>query len=212
MQFAVALIEYLISGIVASAWLAAILNEYYPFTFADIKAYKEIFIIVYLPVAYILGIYVDTTSSFFIRRAGEIASAVSKVINVFPLFANGFKFLIRTLLGTPKPDSYKKSAAILARSVPDAVRTMDAYVSRDRIARGATFNAFAGGITALFYAPVEHKHLIIVVCILAFVYSYMMHKRLRRLSSRFKEEALKNLREIQSTEAGKTKKQATADA
>jgi len=69
MQFAVALIEYLISGIVASVWITAIARNYIQIPLADIKEYKEIFVIVYFPIAYILGIYVDTTSSFFNKKS-----------------------------------------------------------------------------------------------------------------------------------------------
>lgn len=66
MQFAAALIEYLISGIVASIWVVLIINAYITLPLTDIKDYKEIFVVIYFPIAYILGIYVDVVSSFFI--------------------------------------------------------------------------------------------------------------------------------------------------
>ncbi|CRM41564.1 hypothetical protein J1G34_18625 [Pseudomonas sp. Wu6] len=200
MQFAVALIEYLISGVVASAWLTVILDNHYPIPFHKINEYKEVFIVVYLPIAYILGIYVDTTSSYLIRRTGEIFRLFGKRLNVLKDLRQGLSSIYRAIAGTPKEDSYERSAAILARSVPDAVRTMEAYVSRDRIARGAALNAFAGSVTAFFYAPPEYQTVVTVICSVACVYSIIMHKRLRRLSSRFKEVALSNLKKIKSTE------------
>ncbi|CRM14558.1 MULTISPECIES: hypothetical protein [Pseudomonas] len=209
MQFAVALIEYLISGVVASAWLTAILHHYYPLPLGKINDYKEVFIIIYLPITYILGIYIDTTSSYLIRRSGEIFSLLGEKLNIAESFRNKLASIYFAIAGTPKKDSYERSAAILARSVPDAVRTMEAYVSRDRIARGAALNAFAGALTAFFYAPPEYQTLITVVCSIACVYSIIMHKRLRRLSSRFKKVALSNLEKIKQTEPDEVTNQTT---
>jgi len=203
MQFAVALIEYLISGVVASAWLTAVFANYYPLLLHTIHDYKEFIIIIYLPIAYILGIYVDTTSSFFIRRWGEITKLASKAIILPPSIRDTTLAMYRTVAGTPKEAPYKKGAAILAFSPSDAIRTMEAYISRDRIARGATFNSFAGAVTALCYAPPEHKFLVTIICSIACVYSYMMHRRLSRLSSSFKKVALANLQMRTPTEAGK---------
>jgi hypothetical protein len=197
MQFAVALIEYLISGIVASVWVTAIARNYIQIPLADIKEYKEIFVIVYFPIAYILGIYVDTTSSFLIRRAKEIDAAASESNNPYVWLRNGFAFTYEFIAGKPKIDSYERSAEILSYSIPDAVRTMEAYVSRDRIARGVALNSFAGAITALVYAPCELKNPIFFGCLISFIYSLFMYKRLRRLSSRFKQVALSKMNKKQ---------------
>lgn len=185
MQFAVALIEYLISGIIASVWVAAIITSYIKLPLDSIKDYKEIFAIVYFPIAYILGIYVDTTSSFLIRRFKELGDMVGS----FKSCSRIIQFILPVyvfLVGKAKTDSYERSAEVLARSIPDAVRTMEAYVSRDRIARGAALNALAGAITAFAYAPPEIMVPASVGCLLMLVYSLLMYKRLRRLSSRFK--------------------------
>jgi hypothetical protein len=186
MQFAVALIEYLISGVVASAWLTAVLLNHYPLLLHTINDHKDILILVYLPIAYILGIYVDATSSYIIRRAKELLSWVNKQVTISRIY--------RFIVGTPKAEPYKNTAAIMAYSPADAVRTMEAYVSRDRIARGTALNAFAGAVVACFYAPFEDKTLVTTICLVAFVYSIMMHRRLSRLSSSFKEVVLKNLK------------------
>jgi hypothetical protein len=71
---------------------------------------------------------------------------------------------------------------------------MEAYVSRDRIARGTALNAFAGAVVACLYTPPEYKTLVTTICLVAFVYSIMMHRRLSRLSSSFKKVVLENLK------------------
>lgn len=194
MQFAVALIEYLISGVVASAWLTAVLLNHYPLLLHTINDHKDILILVYLPIAYILGIYVDATSSYIIRRAKELLSWVNKQVTISPTTLDTLSRIYRFIVGTPKAEPYKNTAAIMAYSPADAVRTMEAYVSRDRIARGTALNAFAGAVVACFYAPFEDKTLVTTICLVAFVYSIMMHRRLSRLSSSFKEVVLKNLK------------------
>ncbi|VVM72274.1 hypothetical protein PS645_01825 [Pseudomonas fluorescens] len=193
MQFAVALIEYLISGIIASIWVLAIITNYIKLPLDSIKDYKEIFVIVYFPVAYILGIYVDTTSSFLIRRIKELGCMLGSYkpcSRIIKFFLPAYVFLV----GKAKPDSYERSAEVLAHSIPDAVRTMEAYVSRDRIARGAALNAFAGATTAFFYAPSEIMTPVLVGCLLMLAYSLLMYKRLRRLSSRFKKVVISKIK------------------
>lgn len=194
MQFAVALIEYLISGVVASAWLTAVLLNYYPLLLHTINDHKDILILVYLPIAYILGIYVDATSSYIIRRAKELLGWINTQVTLSPTTLDILARIYRFIVGTPKADPYKKTAAIMAYSPADAVRTMEAYVSRDRIARGTALNAFAGAVVACLYAPPEYKTLVTTICLVAFVYSIMMHRRLSRLSSSFKEVVLENLK------------------
>ncbi|HGM5580450.1 TPA: hypothetical protein ACKP22_002129 [Pseudomonas putida] len=198
MQFAVALIEYLISGIAASAWMLAILREHYPTYFAEVpwstlKDYKEIIILIYLPIIYVLGIYVDATSSYLIRRGAQVDEWIDTRLNRFSCQRDRVLSLWQRLVGPPKKHPYGKTAEIIARSAPDAVRAMETYVSRDRIARGVAFNAFIGGLTALFYAPQQHKLVIFVACAITFMYSSIMHNRLSRLSSQFKKVVLLNL-------------------
>lgn len=214
MQFAVALIEYLISGIAASAWLAALLHKFYaPYLPADplaaLKDTKELFILVYLPVVYVLGIYVDTTSSFLIRRSAQLDKQIHAWLEPVAPQRDRFLSIWEGLIGSPKKQPYEKTAQIVAHSIPDAVRMMETYVSRDRIARGAAFNAFAGCITALMCASAQHLPIIFLVCAIVFVYSCMMHNRLSRLSSQFKKVVRNNLRAASRTpirQAGKRSK------
>jgi hypothetical protein len=204
MQFAVALIEYLISGIVASAWLVAVLSNYIPLPIKFISDYKEIFLVVYFPTAYILGIYVDAVSSFFIRRTKEIYTAARKHIKPYAWPSCGIVKCFYFIAGKPKPDPYEGSAEILSYSIPDAVRTMEAYVSRDRIARGMALNSFIGAITAYTYAPCELKPAITSACIASLFISLLVYKRLRRLSSSFKMAVLPKIRKNSTANAKNT--------
>lgn len=198
MQFAVALIEYLISGIVASIWAIALLTYYGDISIADLKTHKEelsVLAVVYFPLAYILGIYVDATSSFLIRRFLDIDIKVNNRFLVYKYFRSIFRRFFYFIAGTPKSDSYERSAEILAHSISDTVRTMEAYVSRDRIARGVALNSFTGFFVSLLCAPPDKKLFLAFVCIALTGYSLVMYKRLRRLSSRFKSVALKHIRQ-----------------
>ncbi|SNX61144.1 hypothetical protein SAMN06296273_2598 [Nitrosomonas ureae] len=201
MQFAVALIEYLISGIVASAWLVAVLSNYIPLPLKLISDYMEFILVVYFPIAYILGIYVDAASSFLIRRTKEIDAAVNKHIKPYAWIRCGIVKCFNFIAGKPKADSYERSAEILSYSIPDAVRTMEAYVSRDRIARGMAFNSFIGAVTAYTYAPCELKSAITITCLASLFVSLFAYKRLRRLSSRFKRAVLPNIRKSNTASA-----------
>jgi len=92
----------LISGIVASVWITAIARNYIQIPLADIKEYKEIFVIVYFPIAYILGIYVDTTSSFLIRRAKEIDAVANDSNKPYVWLRNRFVFTYEFIAGKQK--------------------------------------------------------------------------------------------------------------
>ncbi|WP_152618910.1 hypothetical protein [Halomonas sp. KHS3] len=204
MQFAVALIEYLISGIVASAWLMTVLSNYIPLPFKLISDYKELILVIYFPIAYVLGIYVDVVSSFLIRRTKEIDTASNKHMKPYAWLRCGVVKCFTFIAGTPKSDSYERSAEILSYSIPDAVRTMEAYVSRDRIARGMALNSFLGAITAYVYAPCELKSTITIACLASLIISLLAYKRLRRLSSRFKRVVLPKIRKSSTTRESET--------
>ncbi len=197
MQFAVALIEYLITGLVASAWLMTVLSNHISQLIKLISDYKELFLVIYFPIAYILGIYVDAVSSFLIRRIKQIDVSLKGIKPYSFLRCLAVK-IFSFIAGIPKQDSYERSSEILSYSIPDVVRTMEAYVSRDRIARGMAFNSLIGAITAFVYAPDELQSVITIACLSSLFISLLIYKRLRRLSSRFKRAVLPNIREKQS--------------
>ncbi len=61
-------------------------------------------------------------------------SYVKKIIYT-NIKSKGYK-IVSFFIGVPKSDPYERSADILSHSIPDMVRTMESYVSRDRMARG----------------------------------------------------------------------------
>lgn len=193
MQFAAALIEYLISGIVASIWVVLIINAYIPLPLTDIKDYKEIFVVIYFPIAYIFGIYVDVVSSFFIRRIKQLYNKLSETI-IFNPIHKGVAWIVKIIFGTPKEDSYEKSAEILSYSEGDLIRTMEAYVSRDRIARGMVLNSFIGGVICAIYLQPPLNITASIVCLISTIISVLIWARLRRLSSTFKTVAIAKLK------------------
>ena len=191
MQFA-ALVEYLITGIVASIWVTAIVNHIVPLPSDFIASYKEMFIVVYFPIAYVLGIYVDVISSFFIRRAKEIYIKLLefKCIRCVDLF---FSCLSELVFGSPKKTPYKNAVKILVHSPSDMVKSMDTYVSRDRIARGMALNFFIGGLVSFWVLPCDIKDNVSAICFGVFLMSIFVWRRLRRLSSTFKKVAVERL-------------------
>ena len=193
MQFA-ALVEYLVSGIVGSVWIAAIVNEFIPIKMGDIKEFKEIVVVVYFPIAYILGIYVDVISSYVIRRVKEFYK-LSLNKNIFKKVANICSKIFYFIAGTPKSDPYKNASIILSYSPSDLVKTMDAYVSRDRMARGMALNSFISAFVSLWVLPCHIARKAFVVSLIVFFVSILIWRRLRRLSSTFKKVAIKVLNE-----------------
>lgn len=197
MQFAVALIEYLISGIVASLWVVALFTYYGDISAIDLKNFKDeiaVLAVLYFPLAYILGIYVDATSSFLIRRLLDVDKKANNNSKIYSFLRHKIRNIYYFIGGKPKTDPYERGAEILSHSISDAVRNMEAYVSRDRIARGMALNSFAGIFVSLLCAPPEKKLFLALVCVVLTAYSLLMYKRLRRLSSKFKNVALAHIR------------------
>ena len=141
MQHAAALIEYLVTGIISLLWIGLLSSQYIDVSELNIKDYKEIIVIYIFPIAYVLGIYVDVTSSYLLKRFSNIA----KFIEGFCTFPNWLLVASNFILGKSKPEPYKRSAEILSHSPSDTIKTMEAYISRDRIARGMALNSFMSG-------------------------------------------------------------------
>lgn len=188
MQFATALIEYLISGIVASIWIMMIIDPDVTSHLNKFDNYKDIFVLMYFPIAYVIGMYIDTISSFILNRLNEIYSKLLEIkfLGNIHKVSNCF---IKKVFGEPKENSYKKSAKILSYSEVDIIRTMESYVSRDRIARGMLLNSFITGIVCVIYL----KFTIAIVCLFFSIISFLVWVRLDRLSSKFKDAAIENL-------------------
>ncbi|MFL5561747.1 MAG: hypothetical protein ACJ79K_09760, partial [Gemmatimonadaceae bacterium] len=64
-QFAAALLEYLVSGFVGLLWLAPLMQRLFG---SPLPALSEASVTLCLPAAYVLGIFIDATSSFALER------------------------------------------------------------------------------------------------------------------------------------------------
>ncbi|MBF4286539.1 hypothetical protein EAY45_27700, partial [Vibrio anguillarum] len=59
------------------------------------------------------------------------------------------------LAGESKSEPYKNASIILSYSPSDMIKTMDAYVSRDRIARGMALNSLISAFVFLWILPTD---------------------------------------------------------
>lgn len=191
MQFS-ALIEYLVTGIVSSVWISVLINKYIPIPVEMIKDYKEVFIVVYFPIAYILGIYVDVVSSYFIRRIKELYCLLLG-FNLIKKSHNAFQRFFLFFAGKSKNEPYKNASIILSYSPSDMIKTMDAHVSRDRIARGLALNSLISAFVFLWILPTNISKDAFIICLVVFLFSIFIWRRLRRLSSTFKRVAIEAL-------------------
>lgn len=190
MQYAAALIEYVITGLTSLIWVALLLHQGVDITSFDYNTYKELLVIVLLPSSYILGIYVDVASSYLLRRLSNLGGYFGR----FNFNKQPFTYLKAALIGTPKANPYARSAEILSYSTTDIIRTMEVYISRDRIARGMALNSLITG--SIFLASVKianNMYLALASFIIKFI-SILVWMRLRRLSKKFKTQALLQLK------------------
>jgi hypothetical protein len=80
MQFASALVEYLAAGIAALLWLRPLAQKILNFEIPI----NEASVVLVLPMAYVLGIYIDSTSSFVISRIRHLRDEILR-LRKFPL-------------------------------------------------------------------------------------------------------------------------------
>lgn len=174
MQLAGGLIEYLVAGISGFLWLYPLVNKIAGVTLTV----NEGVAILLLPLAYILGVYIDSSSSFIIRvlnlRAKRIPDRLQRILVKFT--------------GSPYDETYARTTRILAKSHELLAMTMMACVSRDRIARCSTLNLLIGFFVSLLVNPSNRGlHILLLIALL---WSFTTWLRLVRLSSKFKEQAL----------------------
>lgn len=163
MQFAAALVEYLISGIFAAGWVVPL----YWKLFDKTPPISDGWVVLYLPVAYVLGIYVDATASRLLQLARLKKSAGS--------------------------GAYDRTTLILARGSDALAQAVQIYVSRDRIARGMFLNATLSLLVVSWALPPEYRLGAGCIAAVAAVWSLWMWKRLEKLSNTFKENAIAKL-------------------
>jgi hypothetical protein len=186
MQYAAGLIEYLITGIISLIWIGLYSSQYVDISAQNVKDYKEVIVICIFPIAYVFGIYVDVSSSYLLKRFNNIAKFIAKHISC-PVW---LKWLLNLIVGTSRSEPYKRSAEILSYSPSDTIKTMEAYVSRDRIARGMALNSFASGYISYIIFTDKTQSITVNLSIAIFMISVLAWFRLRRLSKAFKTQAL----------------------
>lgn len=180
MQYTAALIEYVITGLISLIWIALLLSTNIDFQTIDYNKYKEVLLILIFPLAYIAGIFIDTTSSLLFKAIDKIfrESKGKNKSNDESSFKN----------------SYGKSAEILSYSISDIIRTMESYVSRDRIARGMALNSLMIGISMIIVLDFKERYPLIVASFALTITSILINVRLKGLSDSFKTKAIHNLK------------------
>lgn len=180
MQYTAALIEYVITGLISLIWIALLLSTNINFLTIDYNKFKEVLLIGIFPLAYISGIFIDTISSFLFKPIDNIIGN-QKAKNTTN-DENAFK------------NSYEKSAEILSYSISDMIRTMESYVSRDRVARGMALNSLMIGISMIIVLDIKEIYQLIVASFALTITSILIRVRLKGLSDIFKLKAIHNLK------------------
>lgn len=180
MQYTAALIEYIITGLISLIWIALLLSTNIDFLTIDYNKFKEVLLIVIFPLSYIAGIFIDTISSFLFKIIGGFLWNQKEKTT-----SNDDNTLSK---------SYEKSAEILSYSVSDIIRTMELYVSRDRVARGMALNSLMIGISMIIVLDIKERYPLIVASFALTIVSILIRVRLKRLSDIFKLKATHNLK------------------
>lgn len=171
MQFVAALIEYLISGLISFAWLAPLINIFvYPIIdLASNSALsallpKEFIVLIFLPIAYVIGIFVDLFSSMLLNLIGFRSYRFSDT--------------------SPPGKAYKKTIAVITQAgdTNSLIRMMELYVSRHRIMRGVCLNALMTAVIWIFIGNVPVAAAAGIFMVLALV----LERKTRKLSDTFK--------------------------
>lgn len=195
MQYTAALIEYTITGLVSLIWIALLVSAGFDIRHLEYDKVKDFIIIGIIPVAYISGIFIDVTSSYVLKQLACIWTFANKRVLNKILNKKVKSYVKKILIGCLNSEAYGKSAEILSFSTSDTIRTMETYVSRDRIARGMFLNSLTIGIVLTLTTYGDGKqNLIITSFIIAFI-SIFIRIRLFNLSRVYKEKALKSLKE-----------------
>ena len=164
MQFAAALVEYLACGFVALLWLVPLVTSVFhpdgPVPLSDSG------IALYLPIAYVIGVYLDGASGRMLRRWRFHGSSQAP---------------------------YDRTTRILSVGSVELVKTMSAYVGRDRIARGVLLNALIAIIVFPATLAGSTRWVAEACAVIVFATSVFVWKHFDRLSSEFKENAVRHL-------------------
>lgn len=178
MQFASTLVEYLVAGVGGLLWLVPLLNSLLGLNLKIVDPAGPML----LPLAYVLGLYIDATSSFLLRALKVRRLRTLKWWD--------------SLFGAPYDASYDRTVAILAHTPELLAQTMQSYVSRDRIARCIALNAAIGLPLVVTLDHSTTKWRLFALVGIALLWSIASWIRLERLSSTFKSKALEALLQL----------------
>jgi hypothetical protein len=176
-QFTATLVEYLVIGTVALFWLVPLSSHLFGVTLK----LDEANVILILPLLYVLGMYIDATASILLHK---------------------MKWHVKDAKEENKknPQPYKKTVKILLAHSPEIAQTMQALVTRDRIARGSFLNALLViPITCLVEVELEQRIKFIIIAALASLFTFTMWQRFDKLTSEFKKLALEEIQHLSPT-------------
>ena len=139
MQFISALIEHLVVGIIALVCLLPLAHEHGLIKDGLIAQYKDVLVYIGPPVAYVVGMYIDTfasmLSAYLRARYKTMSSRTIRIVEC---------------LAPSKGDSYTRTARILAQSPDETGKYLLQLSGRVKIARGVALTLFVAAIAYAF--------------------------------------------------------------
>lgn len=181
MQFITALLEHFVVGIVSLIWGLPLLYSLDLIPNADLEKHKEILIAVSLPIAYVVGIFVDVFASILVTW---IRCALMKLTPKY------MKSIVRYLVSGGRTIPYGKTVKILKRSPDEAVKFLLLLTSREKTCRGVFLCLL---LAALININVKSQFYVspLVLSILAII-AFLVSLRLTDLTQVFKEQLSKD--------------------
>ena len=127
MQFLSALVEHLVVGIISLLWVMPVLNFFSLVPDVKLSDHKEIIIAVGVPVAYVVGVYVDVLSSIF-------TSTIRLLIDNRHMAWR--KAFFGAHISASGGRAYQRTVEIMKKSPDEATKYLLLLSGREKIARG----------------------------------------------------------------------------
>jgi protein-S-isoprenylcysteine O-methyltransferase Ste14 len=145
MQLAAAFVEYLITGIISLVWLLpllGVLQPHLPPAFhPDIRP-PEAWAVILLAGLYVVGLLLDFVAYKIMRK-------IRKRIRLTQQKLNEQYDEVRTTSPLPVWSDH----ALIWTYAPELAKTLEAYSTRDRIARGVVLNFWIAAVVYPFFMP-----------------------------------------------------------
>lgn len=173
MQFAAALVEYLIIGAIALVWAAPLGSHFFGLPLTP----DQTSVIFVTPFIYVIGMYIDAAASVLLKKWKKNTKEATK----------------EATEGTT-PQAWTKTVQVLTHS-PELSQTMNALVTRDRVARGTFLNS----VIAIFVPPMMGMRWsrwapLSLTAIGFSVVAFLAWRRFDRLSFDFKQKAIEQIK------------------